>query len=396
MLPELDRAVEEVIGAIYQEVPEYARPQNDAYSVTVRRAVGQALRQFIQQLVDPATPREGTAQVFRDIGRYEAAEGRSLEPLQAALRIGARVSWGVLCDQARRCGLGLDTVGRVGEAIFRYLDELAAACTEGFMQASAEVAGELERRRRRLLDLILTDPPVSPEAIADLARAAGWALPRSVAVVALEDRSQDQMGPLPALPAEVLADMARRDPCVLVPDPDGPGRADVIERGLRGWTGALGPVVPMSRASSSLRWARLALTLARRGVFSGRGGLIRCQQHLPALLLFSDEDLARVVAADRLAPLGRLRPAQQDVLADTLLAWLQNTGNARLAARQLHVHPQTVRYRLRQINELFGPGLLDPDTRFDLEVSLRIRRQLSRAEPARPAQPPAADSVLPD
>jgi PucR C-terminal helix-turn-helix domain len=389
MLPELDRAVEEVIGAIIREVPEYARPQNDTYTVTVRRAVAQALHQFIQQLADPSTSREGTAQLFRDIGRYEAAEGRSLEPLQAALRLGARVSWATLCQQAQRCGLGLEAIGPVGEAIFRYLDELAAACSEGYMEASAEVAGELERRRRRLLDLILTDPPVSPDAIADLARTAGWTVPRSVAVVALEDRSEDQLGPLPALPPDVLADVARRDPCVLVPDPDGPGRADLIERGLRGWTGALGPVVPLNRASSSLRWARLALTMTRRGVISRQGGLVRCQKFLPTLLLFSDEDLARVVAADRLAALARLRPAQQDVLADTLLAWLQNTGNARLAARQLHVHPQTVRYRLRQINELFGPGLLDPDTRFDLEVALRARRLLGSAETPR-SRPSAA------
>lgn len=373
MLPELDRAVEDVIGAIQREVPEYARPQDDSYTTTVRRAVHQALHQFIEQIADPATPRDAVAQLFRDIGRFEAAEGRSLEPLQAALRLGARVSWRAMCEQARRCGLGVDKLGPAGEAIFRYLDELAAACSDGFTQASAEVAGELERRRRRLLDLIVTDPPVSREAIADAARAASWAVPRKVAVVALEDRSQDQPGPLPTLPAEILADMTRRDPCLLVPDPDVPGRADLVERGLGGWTGALGPMVPLSRAASSQRWARLALTLARRGVIS-RQGLIRCQQNLPALLLFADEELARVFAADRLTALSRLRPAQRSVISGTLLAWLQNSGNARLAARQLHVHPQTVRYRLRQITELFGPGLLDPDERFGLELALRIRQ----------------------
>jgi sugar diacid utilization regulator len=87
MLPELDRATEEVIGAIQREVPEYARPQDDSYTVTLRRAVHQALHQFVQQIADPATPREDTAQLFRGIGRMEAAEGRSLEPLQAALRL---------------------------------------------------------------------------------------------------------------------------------------------------------------------------------------------------------------------------------------------------------------------------------------------------------------------
>jgi len=396
MLPELDRATEEVIGAIQREVPEYARPHDDHYTAVVRRAVHQAVHQFVELIADPATSREGTAELFTGIGRIEAAEGRSLEPLQAALRLGARVTWRTLCEQAVRGSLSVGVIGPVGEALFLYLDELAAACAEGFAQASAEVAGELERRRRRLLDLIVTDPPVSRDAIADLARAAGWPVPRRVAVVALEDRSQDHFGPLPALPPDVLVDVARQHPCLLVPDPDGPGRVDMIERGLRGWTGALGPVVPLRRASCSLRWARQVLALARRGSIRAGRGLIRCEEHLTSLVLLSDEELARVLSSVWLAPLGRLRPSQQDIIAETLLAWLQNAGNARLAASHLHVHPQTVRYRLRQIQELFGAALADPGARFDLEVALRARQLLrSAAGPGAGAAGAAARSVAP-
>jgi DNA-binding PucR family transcriptional regulator len=43
------------------------------------------------------------------------------------------------------------------------------------------------------------------------------------------------------------------------------------------------------------------------------------------------------------------------------------------------VHPQTVRYRLRQIQELFGAALADPAARFDLEVALRARQLLRGA-----------------
>jgi PucR C-terminal helix-turn-helix domain len=421
MLPELDRAAEEVISAIQREVPEYARPHDDSYTSTVRRAVRHALHQFAQQIADPATPREGTAQLFGDIGRIEAAEGRSLEPLQTALRLGARVSWRRLYQAAGQSSLDTDVLARIGEAIFLYLDELAAACAEGFARASAEVGGEMERRRRRLLDLLIADPPVSRQAIADRARAAGWPLPRKVAAVALADRSQDRggmlpgarhglaygagngslpgarhsslpgplpgplPGMLPALPPEVLIDMTRPDPCALVPDPDGPGRADLIERGLRGWAGALGPAVPLARASSSLRWARQALALTRRGIISPGPGVTRCDEHLSTLLIFSDEDLTAGLAGTRLAPLGGLRPAQQDTLAETLLAWLQNAGNARETARHLHVHPQTVRYRVRQLHGLFGEVLLEPDVRFDLEIALRARRLLGGAT-ARPVR----------
>jgi hypothetical protein len=61
---------------------------------------------------------------------------------------------------------------------------------------------------------------------------------------------------------------------------------------------------------------------------------------------------------------------------------------ARLAAGQLHVHPQTVRYRLRQIQDLFGPVLAEPGGRFELEVALRARGLLrARPVPPQPAPP---------
>ena len=100
------------------------------------------------------------------------------------------------------------------------------------------------------------------------------------------------------------------------------------------------------------------------------------------LLIFSDEGAAGALRAARLAPLQRLRPAQQDRLAETLLAWLQHGCNANEVAQHVHVHPQTVRYRLRQVEDqvedLFGDQLRDPDRRFELEIALRARHMLRR------------------
>jgi DNA-binding PucR family transcriptional regulator len=102
-------------------------------------------------------------------------------------------------------------------------------------------------------------------------------------------------------------------------------------------------------------------------------GPVRCDQHLSTLLILADEDLAAVLRGRRLAPLARLRPGQRDRIAETLLAWLQLGENAAEVAQRLHVHPQTVRYRMRQIRELFGDQLRDPDRRFELQLALRIR-----------------------
>lgn len=376
LLGDLGRVTEEMIEAIQCGVPEYARPLDDTYRASVRHAVTHAVHEFCGRLLDPGAPHDRAAQVFRTIGRNEASEGRNLEPLQNALRLGARVAWRRLGQRAARGTIDGRVLAPMGEAIFLFLDELADACSQGYAEATAAAAGEMERRRRRLLGLIVVDPPASPEAIADLAQAARWVLPRQVAALALEPRGHGLPGPLPALPPDVLIDLTRQDPCALVPDPDGPGRVQVIECGLRGWTGAVGPAVPLDRASSSLRWARQALALARRG--TAPAGLVRCAGQLATLAILADEELARTLAAARLGPLRRLRPAQQETLSETLLAWLQSGGNAREVARRLHIHPQTARYRLRQLQLLFGDTLQEPDARFELEIALRAERLLGQ------------------
>ncbi|HBO54068.1 MAG TPA: transcriptional regulator, partial [Janibacter terrae] len=50
-----------------------------------------------------------------------------------------------------------------------------------------------------------------------------------------------------------------------------------------------------------------------------------------------------------------------DRLAETLRAWLLLQGRRELVAESLHVHPQTVRYRMNQVRDLFGERLDDPD-----------------------------------
>jgi len=142
----------------------------------------------------------------------------------------------------------------------------------------------------------------------------------------------------------------------------------------------VGPAVPLDRASSSLRWARQALALAKRET-AKRGGIVRCAGQLATLAILADEELVRTLAAIRLGPLRQLRPVQQETLSETLLAWLQSGGNAREVARRLHIHPQTARYRLRQLQLLFGDALHESDARFELEIALRAERLLGPAAP---------------
>ncbi|WP_449061850.1 PucR family transcriptional regulator [Planomonospora algeriensis] len=366
--PYLDDLADEMIGEIRASVPEYSRPSG-AYARIVRRAVEEALAGFVNRVGDRRVSRARLLEVYRGIGGGEASEGRPLDSLQSALRICARVAWRRLAAESERLNLSRQRMCDIGEAILVYLDEIAAAAAEGYAQAQARAAGELELRRRRLLNLLVADPPPDARAVEDLSRSVGWTPPRTLACVALAARRPGEL-PRPGLPPDVLADLDRSDPCLVVPDPDGPGRQALLRPLLSDWTVAVGPAVRVGEGTLSLRLAVRALDLARRGVLAS-DTVIRVSDHMSTIMIFRDETLIELMERTRLAPLRGLKPGQRDRLAETLLAWLQSGYNANEAALRLHIHPQTVRYRLRQAVELFADQLKDPDGRFELEAVLR-------------------------
>ncbi|KOU17651.1 hypothetical protein ADK52_31710 [Streptomyces sp. WM6372] len=230
-----------------------------------------------------------------------------------------------------------------------------------------------ERARRELFSALTSDMPMAEIALSELAAAAGWPLPAEIRAIALATPGETQQ--LAAVLDDGLAGMVGGQPCLLVPSPDPETRAS-LEALLRGRFAAVGhPVAPRDTASS-LRWALrlLALTPNRPGL---EARALFVDDHLSTLMLLQDEPLAHALAARWLRPLANLTPRQSERLEVTLLAWLEG-GGAPEAAKALSVHPQTVRYRMRQLEKLFGPGLRDPRTRFELEMALRSRRLMAQ------------------
>lgn len=107
-----------------------------------------------------------------------------------------------------------------------------------------------------------------------------------------------------------------------------------------------------------------------RGILP-RQGVVRCADHLSTLLLHSDEPMLAQLRTQVLAPLDTVAEGPRGRLAETLLAWLLGGSNVPEVAARLHIHPQTVRYRLRQLEKLFGDALHDPGARLDLILALR-------------------------
>src|SRR5256885_681571 len=144
--PELPAATEEILATIAREVPEYARPLEGSFGAGIRTGVTEALRQFVALIRDPEAGREPGRDVYVGLGRGELREGRTLDSLQSAYRIGARVAWRRISAAARRHHVDADQLALLAEAIFAYIDELSADSVEGYAQAQR---GPRRARRRR-------------------------------------------------------------------------------------------------------------------------------------------------------------------------------------------------------------------------------------------------------
>jgi DNA-binding PucR family transcriptional regulator len=85
-----------------------------------------------------------------------------------------------------------------------------------------------------------------------------------------------------------------------------------------------------------------------------------------------DEIVTMVSADERLVdPRVRELQARDPALAQTLRVYLDEFGDVAAAAEQLHVHPNTVRYRVRRIETMLTTSMTDPDVRLLLSLGLR-------------------------
>jgi hypothetical protein len=379
--PELDAITDEILATIAREVPEYARPLEGAFGHGVRTGVTEALRQFVELIRSPSGERDQGREVYVALGRGELRQGRTLDSLQSAYRVGARVAWRRVADAARAADVDPRVLSLLAESIFAYIEELSADSVEGYAEARSRQEGERRRRQRELVALLVRDPPADEADVRAAAAAVGWRPPRSAAALACPEDELDRLSR--RLPVDALVGQVDGTGYGVIGDPDGPGRAAEIAGALSERRAALGPTVAIADLGRSAALAEAALRAAEAGAIPAPAGLLRADDVLADLLLFDGRGLVERIAARRLGPLDELTPKARKRMSETALAYLREQGNAAATARALGIHPQTARYRLTGLRELLGDQLDDPDARFELELALR-----AQSSPNRPLRPP--------
>ncbi len=182
---------------------------------------------------------------------------------------------------------------------------------------------------------------------------------RAAEVVLLLPTEGEETGALPPRMKERLGEMlARLDP-------------QYVEAGLR--IGISRPASNASELSLRFREARQAVTIGRRLfsqhplTFFGSLGFYRLLFHLYGLedvRAFYEETLGPLIAYDR---------RTDSELVETLEMYFACNGNLSQAAQQLHLHRNSLLYRLERISEVLRADLDDAETRLSLQVALRMR-----------------------
>ncbi|MEU9187420.1 helix-turn-helix domain-containing protein [Streptomyces sp. NPDC048484] len=370
LLRHLPAAIDEMEDAVRTGLPHYTHAVEGTHGYSVRQIIDRTVSCFVSVHDATGPGPAATAEVIALYERIGARHGRlgcPIDVLRDALDLAGRVACRRLITDAYRLQWPAPLLAMLTEDTFSLISTAIAAASRGY--AEERHRAPLDVQRDRLRDALVADPDDRVRPLTELAAAADWRLPGTLAVLALPPGDHPQTH---VLPPEVLADRSPAAPYLILPNPRTPG-----PRWLPRTIGAvLGPVVPPDRGAVSLRWARRGLALVERGLLPAAAPL-RCVDHVAALTAFRSGDLLEAAAADLLGPLLQLPSRRREPLLETLLVYLRCGDNAVLTADRLHVHEQTVRYRLRQITQLTDGTCPDPERH--LETMLVLTWLLSAA-----------------
>lgn len=382
----------EIADEIQDKVASYAGPTDGRRHQLIETAVSAAIEHLLAVTEGRPFANARVDDMFRQMGQGEALEEGDLDATQAAFRIATQDAWRHLRALARTHHLSAHALGVLGDRMFAYLDHLVEQTRIGYDVARRRLESDRGRARRRLFDALLRG--AEGEGLRILSAAAQWRVPERLVVAGLQhgdrDAGEEATTTLRHRVRGLLADSRVLDRVLVRPDTAGllllvPAAEvdDVLEVLDPVLTGegnrlSLGWAVAPAELRDALRWVRTTLTLAAAGIVPDRP-LLRCSEHRTQLWLHAEPLLRQGMVQDLLSPLLAETPNSREILSETLLAWLESRDSAPAIAARLGVHAQTVRYRWKRINELFGESLHDPEFVVGLTLVLKASVPLWKA-----------------
>jgi PucR C-terminal helix-turn-helix domain len=357
---ELDSLVDRIGERIREEIPDFRRLPSDRLAGAIRGNVGRALSALRE--LRPPTPEEleGAAAV----GRERAEQGLTVDAVLHAYRISIGAVWSRFGEVARERGADVASVLAFSETLWLWADAVMDIVASAHREVELERARE-EQQRRDAFVLALLTGTIDP---AELRReCATYGLDPEREYIPFRARGNRDGGPLPH---RVALALAGDDGLVTALDHDLVGIAARAPVSMQGVATGLGPPARLNNLPNAFALASRALQTALAFREEGTRSLADLSIR-PAIL--SDEALGDAFEARYLEPLAELGRLGAE-LHTTLRTWFDEGMRVEDAARALHVHPNTLRHRLRRFEEATGADLRRPTDLIELWWALERRR----------------------
>jgi PucR C-terminal helix-turn-helix domain len=357
-------AAREILDELRVRIGIYDRLPPEVAENDVLEACSRNLRLWSRWLATGAPPSEDDLAFLRDAVRARAAEGVPLEDLLDAYRLGGRLGWQILRRHASRTEH--EALLDAAELLMEYIDTVSRTVTEAYLGDGELLVSKDERRTRSLLNRIVDGGPLTSE---ELELSKRFGLPARTGylpfALAFERGSAHRHA---ALAARLRTD----------------GRGLAVTEGDRVFGLSRnrltlddlgeGPRVLLATGSetprSSLAAAREELMLLiDHGRHAGLRGAISREDHVPELLLARSPRLARLIRGQILTP---LRDEGHADLVHTLETFVACRFDRARTSAALHVHRNTLAYRLRRIEEITGLDLGSPRDLACVFLSLQV------------------------
>ena len=360
---ELDSLVDAIVVRIRAEVPDFRRLPASTLARAVRGNVGRALAALRDLRLPTADELERAAAV----GRERAEQGLSVDAVLHAYRISISAVWSRFGELALERGTNVSSVLAFSETLWLWGDAVMDVVGHAHREVELQLAREEQQRRDAFVLAVLLGTIDADELSRE---SGGYGLDPDREYVAFRARALDAGGPPRRLAAE-LTTALERDLVGLVAEPPPPIPGVVVGVGPPARLAAL----PVAFAQAS-RALQTALAFGQEGTYGLADLSIR-----PAIL--SDEALGAAFTGRHLEPLAALGRLGAELEA-TLRVWFEQEMRIDETAKALHVHPNTLRHRLRRFEEATGTSLRRPADLIELWWALE-RQQLARTAPAPPA-----------
>lgn len=317
----------------------------------------------------------------RMTGQQRAEQRMPLDDVLRSFRLGGRLVWEALIDQAREEGI-VDTDGLLDVAtrVWEVVDATSSQVATAYHATERELVRADEQRKATLWEGLLHGRAKDLAFAYEASRTVDLPVEGPYVVVAADNRAgadgrADSLGDRLAAAGITSAWQVRGDTLVgliALGSAELSAAVTALRRLLPVPAGVSFVVQGLGEADTGYQQA----TLARRTIDLGRAEIVALEHRLPEALLLGSPDLAARLVRQWLGPLLELPAADRQLLLDTIETWVAAAGSTARTAETMHCHRNTIINRLRRIRALTGQDLTTDILRVELQLALRAWRLL--------------------